>query len=146
MTSWCRFPAAHPTHAAAPGRQPILRMLSCMRGWERWSGADCIAFVRSANPPPQHPGARPTVALHYASFSMEPPRITVRSVVLIDDVVTRGRTLLAAASRVQEAFPEAHVRAFALLRTRGLVPGLQQLLDPCRGEIRWKAGEAYRRP
>jgi phosphoribosylpyrophosphate synthetase len=65
---------------------------------------------------------------------------------LIDDVVTRGRTLLAAATRLQEAFPAVEIRAFALLRTMGLVPNVRQLLDPCIGEIRWKAGDAHRRP
>jgi hypothetical protein len=61
-------------------------------------------------------------------------------------VVTKGRTLLAAASRVHEAFPGAQIRAFALVRTMGFIPGLEQLLDPCKGEIRWKAGDAYRTP
>jgi adenine/guanine phosphoribosyltransferase-like PRPP-binding protein len=67
-------------------------------------------------------------------------------VVIIDDVVTRGRTLLAASSRVRDAIPGVRIRAFALLRTMGLVTGVQQLLDPCRGEIRWAGGDALREP
>jgi hypothetical protein len=59
---------------------------------------------------------------------------------------TKGRTLLAAASRVHEAYPCSHIRAFALLRTLGLISGVQQLLDPCKGEISWKAGDAHRSP
>jgi hypothetical protein len=59
---------------------------------------------------------------------------------------TRGRTLLAAAARVREAIPCAHVRAFALLRTMGLAPDIEKLLDPCRGEIRWRSGDAQRIP
>ncbi|MDP8985878.1 MAG: hypothetical protein M3N97_12770 [Pseudomonadota bacterium] len=66
--------------------------------------------------------------------------------VLIDDVVTKGRTLLAAAARVHEALPDADIRAFALLRTMGWVQGVDRLLDPCVGEIRWRAGDAYRNP
>jgi hypothetical protein len=64
-------------------------------------------------------GARPGVQEHYDSFVVapragEPPaRIT-----LIDDVITRGATLLAGASRLAEAFPEATVRAFAMVRTQ----------------------------
>ena len=77
---------------------------------------------------------------------MERPPITPENVVLIDDVVTKGRTLLAAATRLHEAFPGAQIRAFALLRTMGLIPGVQRLLDPCTGEIRWKAGDAHRSP
>jgi adenine/guanine phosphoribosyltransferase-like PRPP-binding protein len=67
-------------------------------------------------------------------------------VVLIDDVVTKGRTLLAAAARVQEAFPGTEIRAFALIRTMGLTHTLERLLDPCIGEIRWRRGDAVRTP
>lgn len=91
-------------------------------------------------------GARPSIASHYDSFRMEPPAFHPARVVLIDDVVTRGRTLLAAASRVREAVPGAEVRAFALLRTMGRVAGVRHILDPCRGEIRWMGGDARRSP
>jgi hypoxanthine phosphoribosyltransferase len=86
------------------------------------------------------------VGNHYDSFAIERVTELPRHVVLIDDVVTKGRTLLAAAARVQEAFPNAEIRAFALLRTMGLVQGVEQLLDPCVGEIRWRAGDAHRTP
>ena len=60
---------------------------------------------------------------------------------------TRNREqLLAAATRVHEAFPNARIRAFASVRTMGLTASVEQLLDPCRGEIRWKAGDAHRNP
>jgi hypothetical protein len=113
-------------------------------GTMAWRGLHRICPVRKSAT--AAPGARPTVALHYESFLMERPQITAQNVLLIDDVVTRGRTLLAAATRIQEAFPQAHVRAFALLRTMGFLPGVQRLLDPCKGEIRWKAGDAHRNP
>ena len=67
-------------------------------------------------------------------------------VVLVDDVVTKGRTLLAAAARLHEAFPTIDIRAFALLRTMGLGQRVDRLLDPCVGEIRWRAGDAHRNP
>jgi hypothetical protein len=77
---------------------------------------------------------------------MERPSIDPQGVVLIDDVITKGRTFLAAAARVREAFPHAQIRAFALLRTMGFIAGVEQLLDPCRGEIRWRGGDARRTP
>jgi hypothetical protein len=113
-------------------------------GMLAWRGLHRICAVRKSAT--SVPGARPSVALHYESFLTERPLITPTSVMLIDDVVTRGRTLLAAATRLQEAFPAVEIRAFALLRTMGLVPNVRQLLDPCIGEIRWKAGDAHRRP
>jgi hypoxanthine phosphoribosyltransferase len=67
-------------------------------------------------------------------------------VLLVDDVVTKGRTLLAAATRIHEAFPDAEVRAFALLRTVGFEPEVDRLLRPCVGAIRWRRGDAHRYP
>ena len=109
-----------------------------------WPGLRRICAVRKSAT--AAPGARPTVDAHYASFLMENPPRELRSVILIDDVITKGRTLLAAASRLQEALPGTHIRAFALLRTMGLTPGVRQLLNPCRGEITWTAGDARRIP
>ncbi|MGH8298138.1 MAG: hypothetical protein ACRES6_02500 [Steroidobacteraceae bacterium] len=107
-------------------------------------------------------GERPSVLEHYASFAVEPvfcSRSTVGTgavarghrverfrLTLVDDVITRGRTLLAAALRLREAFPAAEIRAFALLRTLGRDEALRQVLDPCEGEVRWNCGDARRHP
>jgi hypothetical protein len=90
-------------------------------------------------------GCRPSVVRHYDSFQLEPPVLRPQGVVLIDDVITRGRTLFAAAVRLSEAFPDARIRAFALLRTSGFA-NIKNLFEPCRGEIRWIAGDARRIP
>ena len=113
-------------------------------GTMAWPGLHRICAVpKSAT---AAPGGRPTVSRHFESFLMERPPVDPATVVLIDDVITRGRTLLAAAARVRETLPHAQIRAFALLRTLGLVAGVEQLLDPCRGEIRWQRGDAWRIP
>ena len=113
-------------------------------GGAAWAGLRRIRAVpKSAT---AAPGERPTVNRHYESFVIEHQTMTPEGILLIDDVVTKGRTLLAAASRMHEAFLRARIRAFALVRTLGLVSGVQRLLDPCRGEIRWKAGDAHRSP
>jgi hypothetical protein len=108
-----------------------------------WLGLRRICAVRKSATASK--GRRPTVARHYDSFRLEPSALHVQNVVLIDDVITAGRTLLAAAARVHEAIPGAQVRAFALLRTMGFA-GVECLLAPCRGEIRWKGGDAHRIP
>jgi predicted amidophosphoribosyltransferase len=89
---------------------------------------------------------RPTTAVHYESFEVESTTPVSAELLLVDDVVTKGRTLLAAATRLQEAFPNARIRAFALLRTMGMVAGVEQLIAPCVGQIRWRAGDAQRSP
>jgi predicted amidophosphoribosyltransferase len=91
-------------------------------------------------------GSRPTIQRHYESFSLGSPLWKPDSLVLIDDIVTKGRTLMAAAVLLKEQFPDAHVRAFALVRTMGQVDGVDALLRPCRGGIRFCNGEAYRYP
>lgn len=106
-------------------------------------------------------GERPSVLEHYASFEVggtfrnRVPGAQYLSgdsggcglrLILVDDVITRGRTLLAAAWRVQEAFPAANIRAFALLRTLGRDEVLRQVLDPCEGEVVWNREDARRSP
>jgi len=111
-----------------------------------WQGLSRVRAVpKSAT---SAPGRRPTVRIHYDSLSVLPgsdlpqdPRF-----LLIDDVVTKGRTLLAAAIRLHEAFPQARISAFALLRTLGFKDHIEGLLDPCVGRIGWRAGEAHRNP
>jgi hypothetical protein len=91
-------------------------------------------------------GERPTVHEHYESFSVIPAPAVIRRIVLIDDVITKGRTLLAAAARLQGQFPHADIRAFALIRTLGFEPRVEHLIAPCQGVIRWAGGDARREP
>jgi len=121
-----------------------LAFLEAGLGQTIWRGLRRICAVRKSAT--SAPGCRPTVDTHFASFAVAPDGAPPRRVVLIDDVVTKGRTLLAAAARLQDEFPTIEIRAFALLRTMGLVQGVDHLLDPCVGEIRWRAGDAHRTP
>lgn len=89
---------------------------------------------------------RPTAQVHYDSFVdsseglLEPTRL-----VLVDDVVSRGRTLLAGASRLGEAFPGAELRAFAAFRTKGFEE-VDVIRLPFVGEIfQTSDGDANRR-
>jgi hypothetical protein len=109
-----------------------------------WPGLRRVSAVRKSATAPL--GTRPSVAVHYESFFVTPSALNPASVVLIDDVITKGRTLLAAAARIRETFPSAEVRAFALLRTKGLISEVHRLLEPCTGEITWLAGDARRNP
>jgi predicted amidophosphoribosyltransferase len=134
-------PRAGGTWAAAVLAQALVEQ---GLGSATWTGLQRIRAVRKSATAAK--GRRPSVARHYDSFQLKPCTLRPAGVVLIDDVVTRGRTFLAAASRVREALPNAQIRAFALLRTLGLIPSITRLLEPCRGEIHWRVGDAQRIP
>jgi hypothetical protein len=95
---------------------------------------------------------RPGVRQHYESLAVvprlggPPPRIT-----LVDDVITKGATLLAAASRLAEAFPDAIVRAFALVRTQNPTSDsrgrqlFRAIVDPISSKVTRNRYGAWRR-
>ena len=90
--------------------------------------------------------ARPTVQQHYDSFVAVPTPTPIRRIVLIDDVITKGRTLLAAAARLRCALPDSDIRGFALIRTLGFAQRIEHLAEPCHGVVRWAGGDARRVP
>lgn len=89
---------------------------------------------------------RPSVYQHYESFAALPASMPMPRLVLIDDVVTKGRTLLAAAARLRNELPYSDIRGFALIRTLGFVDRIERLATPCHGVIRWAGGDARREP
>ena len=91
-------------------------------------------------------GERPDVSRHFETMAVEGALVRGKRITVVDDIITKGATLLAAASRVQEAFPEAEVRAFALLRTMGLVEEIDKIVDPCTGTVTLVRGEPFRVP
>ncbi|MDG7031901.1 MAG: phosphoribosyltransferase, partial [Nitrososphaerota archaeon] len=58
------------------------------------------------------------------------------SVLLIDDIITRGATLLGAANRLADAFPNARISAFAAMRTVSNPDEFQREYDPQMGNVR----------
>jgi len=81
------------------------------------------------------PGMRPDAAAHLASFHAEGAIDPPDEITIVDDVITKGATLLAAASALQKAFPRASIKGFALIRTMGLVPEIERLVHPVLGEV-----------
>lgn len=90
-------------------------------------------------------GERPSVQEHIQSLCVDDRFSPTEHIVLVDDVVTKGRTPLAAASVIMAAIPGVDVKAFALIRTMGLVPEIDVIVDPVVGHISWN-GDAERQP
>ena len=54
---------------------------------------------------------------HYNSINIKSSLQEPKKIVLIDDVLTRGATLLGCASRLKEVFPNASIKAFVAIQT-----------------------------
>lgn len=99
----------------APAYQPIVR---------RATRVQKAAFAASA-------AERPNVRTHRESFAVDtgliddiPPRILI-----VDDIVTRGTTLLAMAQVLDAAYPNRSISAFAMCRTQSSGE-VEKLEDP----------------
>jgi len=90
---------------------------------------------------------RPTAVEHYASICVQGGLAEPKEILLIDDIVTRGATLIGAANRLADAFPNTNIRAFSAMRTISNSYEFKDLYDPCKGTIDLlETGETYRRP
>ncbi len=96
------------------------------------------------------PWDRPTPTEQFDTIGVE-GRISEplpNDIVLVDDIVTRGHTLLGAANRMAEAIPQARIRAFAAMRTMSTPSDFVAMYDPCSGTIEYRdwADDTLRRP
>jgi hypothetical protein len=92
-------------------------------------------------------GQRPDPDMHYQSFEVDtqaglrPPA----SITVVDDVITRGSTLLAMFQRLAEAFPHAQIRCFAVVRTMSGVE-VDQIMSPVEGIVSFSGTHLLRQP
>ena len=93
-------------------------------------------------------GGRPSALDHYESFKVRREIESHTRFLLVDDVVTKGSTILGLASRLQEVYPDAEMRAFAMIRTMGLQDDIERINDPIENGRITLVGEAeaYRYP
>ncbi|MDJ1497649.1 hypothetical protein QNI19_32215 [Cytophagaceae bacterium DM2B3-1] len=89
---------------------------------------------------------RPSIETQLDSLLVAPEMITHRQITLIDDVLTLGRTSVACALKLREAYPQIEIKLFVLLQTKSLVPDIAQFIEPYVGEIAYNSntGRALR--
>lgn len=93
------------------------------------------------------PENRPSPRDHYNSLRVKKILSKPDEILLIDDVVTRGSTVMGAANILRDAFPETTIRAFAIMRTQSNPNRFNQLIDPCVGNIELRSfGDTMRWP
>lgn len=95
-------------------------------------GTSVRPLLRRVHAVPKSAGSqsRPTLNEHYRSLAVQGTLRRPGRLVLVDDVVTSGTTLMAGGRRLAEAFPEDTIVAFALARVHstGEPPRLAELL------------------
>lgn len=139
-----------------PGSAPLLSgglwvpELICRALRAEGLGADVAPIVSRRVAVPKSafaaPGSRPSVQRHVDSLNVEDQLMPAGPLLIVDDVITKGRTLLAVASRLRQSYPEREIRGFAVIRYRGFVDEIDDRIDPCTGTITWSDGDAQREP
>jgi len=90
---------------------------------------------------------RPKPADHYRTIRVQKPLCQPSKIILIDDIVTRGSTLLGAANRLADVFAGTPIYGFAAIRTISNQSKFKKIYDPCIGTITLRAqGDTLRRP
>jgi len=89
---------------------------------------------------------RPKAADHYDSIGVKKILFEPDEILLVDDVVTRGATLLGAANKLADAFPNARIRAFTAMRTISNPQDFVKINDPCIGTITLVGDDTFRDP
>ncbi len=92
-------------------------------------------------------GERPLIPEHMASMRIRADMLAPVQITLVDDVLTRGSTTVACANLLQERFPGATIRIFAMMRTQGFVDDIEKIIDPSAGTVTgYDSGKPYRDP
>lgn len=93
------------------------------------------------------PQDRPLPQTHFDSLEVSGELPAGSKLVVVDDIVTRGATMLACASRLKASFPDIDVKGFAVVRTISDPTEFTHMLDPVRGSITLRdRGDTLRRP
>lgn len=102
-------------------------------------GREVVACVSRVEAVPkssfQKHGERPSARRHYDTMRVEAQLVASKRLTLVDDFLTKGSTLLGAATRLAEAYPQMEVAVFGLVRTKGLQPDVADIVEPCVGRI-----------
>lgn len=89
---------------------------------------------------------RPKAREHYNSMIVQKTLDEIEEIVLVDDVITRGATVLGAANLLANTFPDARIRVFAAMRTVSNPGEFDKTLDPRSGNVSLRGEGTLRRP
>ncbi|MCJ7589516.1 MAG: phosphoribosyltransferase [Candidatus Aminicenantes bacterium] len=101
------------------------------------------AIPKSASSAPKD---RPKAQTHYDSLKVNNCLFPFNRILIVDDVITRGASMIGAASVLSEAFPKAQISGFAMIRTISNTSEFIKIVNPCEGKIILKGDQTYRTP
>lgn len=111
------------------------------------SVAECVKLIKPIRKSSQSsPENRPSPSEHYDSVQVEKILSKPDEILLVDDIVTRGATLIGTANKVADMFPSARIRAFAAMRTISNSNNFEKINDPCTGIIQLVDDSSFRDP
>lgn len=91
--------------------------------------------------------SRPTALEHFQTLVVQRDLLPVEKIVLVDDVVTTGSTLLGCANRLLKSYPSAQITAFAAMRAISNPGDFKHTLHPTIGSITLRSdGRCHRQP
>ena len=88
----------------------------------------------------------PKAFQHYDSMKIKEKLLDPEEIVLVDDVITRGATALGAVNRLSDAFPNARIRVFAVMRTMSNPKEFSDTIDPRIGTVSLVGENTFRDP
>ena len=101
----------------------------------------CLIRAKPVNKSSQSVSSqRPLPSVHYDSLSVEQTVTELNEVILIDDVITRGSTLIAAANKLIDIFPKIKIESFAAIRTISNPLEFRNWFNPVEGTITFRSG------
>ena len=102
-----------------------------------------IAVEKSAYSSPEN---RPKAKKHFETISFIPQIKQPKKIVLVDDIITRGATMLGCASILKQKFPDVTIIGFAAIRTISKKEDFKNMVDLCKGLITIDGEDTYRTP
>lgn len=125
-----------------------MRICEALR--ERGLGGEISPIIHRASPVRksafQSGSERPSLAEHFDSMTVDNFVPMATSYILVDDVITSGCTMLAAASRLAATHPGIPISGFAVARAM-YDEEVESIVLPVVGVIKpSRNGRAYRRP
>jgi len=96
----------------------------------------CLSRVESLPKAATSPAKdRPLAKDHYRTIRVQESLCQPSKIILIDDIVTRGATLLGAANCLADFFSNTPIYGFAAIRTTSNPNEFTKIYDPCIGTI-----------